>query len=113
MNNLQRLRLEIKDIEMVDDELSIYLEENGLTPHDSYNPQSQTNKKEIYQTTLAILEMIANSPKLMKDYKVTNDVSVSQFHENLMARIDQLERKIRTMATDKNNNGNTFMLFNQ
>jgi len=48
----------------------------------------------------------------MKDYK-HEDMTVSQFHENLMSRIDQLERKIRTLKTDEQleNDSNFFMLF--
>ena len=35
----------------------------------------------------------------MKNYK-QDDISVSQFHENLQNRIDQLERKIRLIPDD-------------
>lgn len=45
----------------------------------------------------------------MKNYK-QDDISVSQFAENIQSRIDQLERKIRTMKTDDETN--FFMLFN-
>ena len=112
MTNLQRLLLEIKGIELDQNESAVYLQENELNPHDEYNPQSATNKRNIYKTALSVLESIANNPSLMKTYKL-DDMTVSDFHENLLARIDQLERKIRQMKTDEENEqGNVFMLFN-
>ncbi|GLH62402.1 hypothetical protein [Parageobacillus sp. G301] len=112
MTNLQRLLLEIKGIELDQDELTVYLQENELNPIDEYNPASATNKRNIYKTALSILESIANNPKLMKAYKL-DDMTITDFHENLLNRIDQLERKIRSMKTDEQNEqGNTFMLFN-
>lgn len=112
MTNLQRLLLETKGIDLDQNELIVYLEENGLKAHDEYNPQSATNKRNIYKTALSILESIANNPKLMKAYKL-NDMTVIDFHENLMNRIDSLERKIRQMKTDEQEQtGNVFMLFN-
>lgn len=110
MNNLQRLQLETKGINLDQDELSVYLQENGLQPFDEYNPQSSTNKKNIYRAALAILESIANSPSTMKNYK-EDDMTVSDFHTNLMNRIDNLERKIRQMKSDEQNDSDFFMLF--
>lgn len=110
LNNLQRLQMEIKGIELSQNELYIYLEESGLKPTDTYNPQSNVNKRAIYQCALSILESIANNPTLMRAIKI-DDMTVSDFHDTLMNRIDQLERKIRTMPSDDYNNGNVFLLF--
>lgn len=112
MNNLQRLQLETKGIQLEQDELSIYLQENDLQPFNEYNPQSATNKRNIYKSALSALESIANNPASMKSYKM-DDMTVSDFAENLMSRIDQLERKIRTLKTDEQiqNESNFFMLF--
>lgn len=110
MNNLQRLQLEIQGINLSQNELSIYLQESNLQPFDEYQPQSATNKRNIYRTALSILESIANNPSTMKNYK-QDDISVSDFAENIQSRIDQLERKIRTMPVDEQGNSNFFMLF--
>lgn len=112
MNNLQRLELETKGINLEQDELIIYLQENGLQAFDEYNPQSATNKKQIYQSALSVLESIANNPQNLKNYKM-DDMTVSDFADNLMSRIDQLERKIRSLKTDEQlqNESNFFMLF--
>lgn len=110
MTNIQRLQLEIQGITLSQSELSIYLQENELQPHDEYNASSLTSKRNIYKTALSILESIANNPSNMKHYKA-DDLSVSQFSENIQSRIDQLEKKIRTMKTD-DQEGNYFMLFN-
>ena len=112
MNNLQRLELETKGIQLSQSELTIYLKENDLQPFDEYNPQSATNKKMIYQSALSILESIANNPVNLKSYRL-DDMTVSDFADSLMARIDQLDRKIRLLKTDEQiqNESNFFMLF--
>lgn len=109
MDNLQRLQMEIKGVELQHDELGIYLSENGLEPFTEYVATSNSNKKAIYSTALSVLESIANNPTMMKSIKV-DDMTVSEFHENLMKRIDQLESKIRVMPSD-NNNSSIFMLY--
>jgi len=101
MNNLERLKMEISDISYTDEELSVFLLENELGSTAEYNPESNTNKKNILKTALSILEAIANNPQLMKSYK-TEDISVTEFSENLQSRIDQLERKIRMLPDDEN-----------
>lgn len=101
MTNLERLKMEISDISYTDDQLSVFLLENELAGIAEYNPQSNTNKKNILKTALSILEAIANNPQLMKSYK-TEDISVTEFSENLQSRIDQLERKIRILPDDDN-----------
>ncbi|WP_274366223.1 hypothetical protein [Paenibacillus thermotolerans] len=113
MLNLERLKMEIRNIVYPDTELTVYLEENGLHADDEYNSQSATNKRAIHLTALSILESLANDPALMKKYKL-DDITVSDFAENLQNRIDQLERKIRMMAVSDNETSqtNTFMLFN-
>lgn len=112
MNNLQRLELETKGIKLEQDQLSIYLEENDLQPFTEYNPKSATNKKNIYCAALSTLESIANDVSRMKEVKM-DDTTFSDFSESLQSRIDQLERKIRTLKTDEevNNDSSFFMLF--
>lgn len=109
MNNLDRLKMEIEIDDITDDKLEIYLQENNLESTVDYVPTSATNKKNIYRTALSILESIANNPKLMRTYK-TDDITVTQFSENIQSRIDQLDRKVRLMATDDDNtDGNSFI----
>lgn len=116
MTNQERLQMEIKGITLSPNEISIYLVENGLDSSATYNPTEKAQTRKIYETALSILESIANQPQLMKNYK-EDDITVSQFHENLMARIDQLENKVRKMKIEEskaaNTNGSFFMLFNQ
>ena len=110
MNNIQRLQMETKGIELDQQELIVYLQENGLKAHDEYIATSLNNKKAIYQTALSVLESVANNPELMKSIKL-DDMSVSQFHENLTQRIDQLYKTIRQMKTDQSSNSDIFMLY--
>lgn len=116
MTNQERLNMEIKGITLSPDEIAVYLGENDLTASDHYNPTEKEQTRKIYETALSILESIANQPQLMKNY-TSDDQTVSQFHENLMARIDQLENKVRKMKIDEdkaaNTNGSFFMLFDQ
>lgn len=101
MINLERLKMEISDISYTAEQLSVFLLENELVNDAEYNPQSNTNKKNILKTALSILEAIANNPQLMKSYK-TEDISITEFSENIQRRIDQLERKIRMLPDDEN-----------
>lgn len=104
--------METQGIALDQSQLTIYLQENELQPHEPYNPQSATNKKLIYQSALSVLESIANNPVNLKSYRL-DDMTVSDFAESLMARIDQLERKIRNLKTDEQmqNDSSFFMLF--
>ena len=114
MTNIERLKMEISDIQYIDSELEMFLAECGLEAEDTYNPNGNINKKGILSTTLAILEAIANNPQLMKSYK-TEDMTITRFAENLQNRIDALERKIRMMPSDdvEAEAGATFkMMFN-
>ncbi|MFB7303540.1 hypothetical protein [Heyndrickxia sporothermodurans] len=112
MNNLQRLQLETKGINLDQSELTVYLQENDLQPFEEYNPQSATSKRNIYRSALGALESIANNPSVMKSVKL-DDMTVSDFHENLLSRIDQMERKIRQLKTDEQiaTESNFFMLY--
>lgn len=111
ITNLQRLEMETKGINIEQSELIVHLLENGLQPHEEYNATSSTSKRNIYRSALSILEGIANNPQTMKNYTI-DDTSVSYFHNNLMTRIHDLERKIRVMQDDDtDNSGNFFMLF--
>lgn len=91
--------MEITNINLTDTELEIYLQEAGLTPTTEYDPTSNTNRRNILKSALAVLETIANDPQSMKNYK-QDDLTVSQFHENLQSRINYLERKIRQIPND-------------
>lgn len=112
MTNLERLKMSIDGINITDDKLNVYLEENNLVSTDTYTPTSNTNKKAILKTALSILEDIANNPQSMKNYK-TDDVTISNFAENLQNRIDALEKKIRQIPDDDaaclNDSGSSFV----
>ncbi|OMP66890.1 hypothetical protein [Domibacillus epiphyticus] len=112
MNNIQRIELETKGIILSQNELSIYLEEVGLNPTVEYMPYNESNKVQIYQAALSILESVANNPTLMKSVKL-DDMTVSDFADSIQSRIDQLERKVRTMKQNiqSANESSVFMLF--
>ena len=109
MTNIDRLLMEIEGIELTTEKLSVYLQENDLNPNDEYNSQSKTNRKNILKTALSILESIANNPQLMKSFKL-EDMTITQFSENLQNRIDALDRKIRLIPDDNGyNDGASFV----
>jgi hypothetical protein len=117
MTNLERLKMAIDGIDISDDKLFIYLEENGFDISDpilgeDYNPKSNTDKKKILKTALAILEDISNNPNTMKNYK-NDDITISNFAENLANRIEALEKKIRQIPNDdvisNNDSGSNFV----
>jgi hypothetical protein len=116
MTNLERLKMAIDGIDIEDNKLLIYLQESNLASTEAYNPQSNTNKKQILKTALSILEDIANNPNTMKNYK-NDDISISNFAENLANRIEALEKKIRQIPNDdvisNNDSGSNFIyMFN-
>lgn len=108
MTNLERLEMAMEGILTMDYKKPIvYLQENNLIDTDNYDPNSNTNKRNIYKTALTILEDIANNPQSMKNFK-SDDITISNFSENLQSRIDQLEKKIRQIPDDDNvNSSNT------
>ncbi|MCL6571299.1 MAG: hypothetical protein K6T88_06375 [Bacillus sp. (in: Bacteria)] len=99
MTNLNRFKMELNGIDLLNDEAEVYLLEVGLDQFAEYNPTSNTNKRKILQAALAVLESIANSPQTMKNYKI-DDMTITQFYENLQNRIDALEKKIRAIPDD-------------
>lgn len=100
MTNLERLQMEIQGVDnFTTDQLKIYLQENSLVDTEDYVPASNINKKNILKTALSILESIANNPTLMREVK-NDDMTISQFSENLQNRIDSLDRKIRLIPSD-------------
>lgn len=114
MTNIDRLKMEVQESGFTDEQLTIYLEENYLNPNDDYSPTSNISKKNILKTALAILEAVANNPTYMKNIK-NDDMTISQFSENLSNRIDALDRKIRLIPDDEQvyEDGATFIyMFN-
>lgn len=114
MTYIERLQLETKGVTLTPDELSIYLAEEGITnPESEYDASLTGDKRKIYSAALSILNSVANNPLLMRSYK-EDDISVTDFADSLQNRIDQLERKIRSMSiNDSDSQSNTFMLFNR
>ncbi|WP_242842555.1 hypothetical protein [Clostridium tyrobutyricum] len=104
LNNIDRLKMEIEGINLEDDKLNVYLEENDLISNEEYSPSSNINKKNIYRTALSVLESIANNPTYMRNLK-NDDMSITQFSENLNNRIDSLTRKIRLMSDNDSDDG--------
>ena len=104
LNNIDRLKMEIEGINLEDDKLNVYLEENNLVATEEYSPSSNINKKNIYKTALSVLESIANNPTYMRNLK-NDDMSITQFSENLNDRIDSLTRKIRLMSNNDSDDG--------
>lgn len=96
MNNLDRLKMEIENIQLSDLQSEVYLAENGLKANDTYQPEIPANKKAIYKTALAILQSIANQPALMQNYKM-DDQTISAFATSIQNRINQLSKTINQM----------------
>lgn len=106
MTNLQRLKTELRlstQTGLTDEELTIYLLENNL---DALSDYTVSNKLNIQRTSVDVLSAIANDINLMKSYK-TEDISVSEFSDNLQNRIDQLTRSIREAEYKAENSGAT------
>lgn len=109
MNNLQRLQLEVQDVELTQEEMQMFLAENGLNHFDEYLPASNASKKSIYKSAYAILSSIANNPSSMKNYK-QDDMTIMDFATSIQNRLDQLDKKIRSM-TEAQTDSSFFNLF--
>ncbi|MGE7673081.1 hypothetical protein ACQKMV_05765 [Lysinibacillus sp. NPDC094403] len=110
ITNLERLKMDIQGVELDDAQLTILLAENGLKATDTYDVDDKSNLKGIYATALSVLEGLANNPTMMKAIKL-DDMTVSEFSDTIMKRIDQLDNKIRQIKIDSNNS-NTFLFYN-
>lgn len=100
MNNLSRLKMEIPETQLPDEQLSIYLQEQSLDPVTEYVPADPDNNIAILSAALAVLESFSNNVNLMKNYK-SDDISVSSFSDNIQNRITQLDSKIRKLSTNR------------
>lgn len=100
MKNLERLKMEIKDAGFSDDELTVFLQENGLNSEGVYDADSKSNLRAILSTALSCLEALANNPMQMRTVR-TDDMTISDFSDNLQNRISALEKKIRGLPTDE------------
>lgn len=109
MNNLERLKMEIENIQLSDLQSEVYLAENGLKANGTYRPEVPANKKAIYKTALAILQSIANQPALMQNYKM-DDQTISAFATSIQNRINQLSKIIQQMP-DTEETTSYFSLF--
>lgn len=101
--------METKGIKLTQQELIIYLKENGLDPHAPYEADNRNSQKAVYSTALSILESLANNPENFKNIKM-DDMSVDSFSESIHRRINYLTRKIRTFKVDVRDT-DTFILF--
>ncbi|GAF24535.1 hypothetical protein JCM19047_4446 [Bacillus sp. JCM 19047] len=107
----KRLKMAIGgDVSIDDDEIQIYLIEAGLEAGREYKADMQFGIK---KATLSILESIANKPSLMKNYKLDEDLTVSNFSVNLQNRIKQLKQDIHELqiAEDRQKNQQSAVLY--
>ena len=91
MTNIERLKLELANKSyFTDDEYSIFLEENALTPSETY---ISTEKLRLLQTVLAIFESLQNNIDLYRNIE-TEFSTTSSAYENIKTRIDELHKQI-------------------
>ena len=91
MTNLERLKLELANKSyFADSEYSIFLEENGLTPSETY---VGTEKFRLLQTVLSIFESLQNNIDLYRSIE-TEFTTTSSAYENIKTRIDELHKQI-------------------
>lgn len=91
MTNLERLKLELANKSYVtDSEYSIFLEENGLTPSETY---IGAEKFRLLQTVLSIFESLQNNIDLYRSIE-TEFATTSSAYENIKIRIDELHKQI-------------------
>ena len=96
MTNIERLKLELANKSyFADDEYSIFLEENALTPSETY---TSAEKLRLLQTVLAIFESLQNNIDLYRNIE-TEFSTTSSAYENIKTRIDELHKQIAQLPT--------------
>ena len=113
MNILERMKMELlhKDY-FTDEEYTIFLQEEGLTPTDEYNKEQHKRKM-----LLAILSVFRALQNDTDSYKKLSD-GVTQFSQSasykyIAERIQALEDEIATLPVpeDEDVNSDVFMFF--
>lgn len=92
MTNIERLKLELSHKSyFTDEEYSTFLEENSLSPTDTYNRKED----ELYllQTVIAIFQALTNNIDLFRSIE-TEFVNTTSAYKNLKDRIDELYKRI-------------------
>ena len=92
-----KMELDLQSDDYIDSSTRMYMVENGLEPDEIY-VANNSNKRKVYMTVRDVLVKISNNPRIMKEYK-TDEMSVTKFYDNLLNRIDRLDRQIRMMPT--------------
>lgn len=81
MINLEKLKFELANKDYFTDiEFTVFLEENGLKPDDTYNKTE--NQLELLQTVLAIFQALINNIELYMKIQ-TEFTTVSSAYKNL------------------------------
>lgn len=92
MTNLERLKLELaKKDYYLDDEYSVFLEEQGLEPNGEYD--KSICQIGLLHTVIAILETLSNNIDHYRTVE-TEFITNTQAYEHLKNRIDELYKKI-------------------
>lgn len=111
---LERLKLELNHKDYFsDEEYTIYLQENELTPTDNY--VKSTMQRNLLLSVVDILEAVSNDVDLMRNITdTTSTMSVSECLKLLSNRISDIKDRIATLPldeTDIEDNGNFGMMF--
>ena len=96
MTNLERLKLELSNKEYyTDDEYTVFLEENNLTPTDAYDKTTMQIK--LLETVVTVLETLANDVDLMRKIQTDDVATIDQAYEWLEKRLNALKNKIQEL----------------
>lgn len=96
MTNLERLKLELNNKEYyTDDEYTVFLEENNLTPTDTYDKTTMQIK--LLETVVTVLETLANDVDLMRKIQTDDVATIDQAYEWLEKRLNVLKNKIQEL----------------
>lgn len=93
LTNLSRLLLALGNKQyLTEEQYSVLLEENGLTPTESYTSTPQ-DKYALLKTQLDVFNTLANNIDLFRSVE-TEFSNTSEAHEALFERITKIEREL-------------------
>ncbi|KRU24420.1 hypothetical protein VT91_31750 [Clostridium sporogenes] len=111
MKVLDRLKLELNNKDYFsDEEYTIYLQENDLTPTDEYIKKDM--QKDLLITVVDILESVSNDVDLMR--KVTDgstEFTTNEAYKLLRKRIEDIKQRIASIPVTEEDYSNVSLLF--
>ncbi|GAA0723627.1 hypothetical protein GCM10008905_16470 [Clostridium malenominatum] len=104
MKILDRLKLELSNKKyFTDEEYTIFLEENELSPNDNYD--KNTMQRGLLYTVLDVLEALSNDTDLMRKLDNKDLMSTNEAYKYLQLQIENIKKRISALPSENDAEG--------